>query len=98
MSDGSERPGQLADFERLRAGGAQVGHGELRHRAPLGDRAHRAIRAAPAAQVEADASRRRAAPARRAKGGRVMSDALFVGMTIGFFVLTWALIRLCERL
>jgi len=32
------------------------------------------------------------------KGGRVMSDALFVGMTIGFFVLTWALIRLCERL
>jgi hypothetical protein len=27
-----------------------------------------------------------------------MSDALFVGMTIGFFVLTWALIRLCERL
>jgi len=27
-----------------------------------------------------------------------MSDALFVGMTVGFFVLTWALIRLCERL
>jgi len=27
-----------------------------------------------------------------------MSDALFVGMTIGFFALTWALIRLCERL
>jgi len=27
-----------------------------------------------------------------------MSDALFVGATIGFFVLTWALIRLCERL
>jgi len=28
----------------------------------------------------------------------MMSDALFVGMTIGFFVFTWALIRLCERL
>jgi len=27
-----------------------------------------------------------------------MDDALFVGMTVGFFVLTWALIRLCERL
>jgi len=27
-----------------------------------------------------------------------MSDALFVGMTVGFFLLTWALIRLCERL
>jgi len=27
-----------------------------------------------------------------------MSDALFLGMTAGFFVLTWALIRLCERL
>jgi len=27
-----------------------------------------------------------------------MSDALFVGMTIGFFALSWALIRLCERL
>jgi hypothetical protein len=37
-------------------------------------------------------------PARRGHGGRIMSDALFVGMTVGFFVLTWALIRLCERL
>jgi hypothetical protein len=27
-----------------------------------------------------------------------MDDALFVGMTMGFFVLTWALIRLCDRL
>jgi len=27
-----------------------------------------------------------------------MNDALFVGLAIGFFVLTWALIRLCERL
>jgi hypothetical protein len=26
------------------------------------------------------------------------ADALFVGVTVGFFVLTWALIRLCERL
>jgi len=27
-----------------------------------------------------------------------MQDALFVGVTVGFFLLTWALIRLCERL
>jgi len=27
-----------------------------------------------------------------------MDDALFVGMIVGFFVLTWALVRLCERL
>jgi hypothetical protein len=27
-----------------------------------------------------------------------MGDALFVGVTIGFFMLTRALIRLCERL
>jgi len=27
-----------------------------------------------------------------------MGDAIFVGVTIGFFGLTWALIRLCERL
>jgi len=27
-----------------------------------------------------------------------MNDALFVGIAVGFFVLTWALIRLCERL
>jgi len=27
-----------------------------------------------------------------------MDDALFVGVTIGFFMLTRALIRLCERL
>ena len=28
----------------------------------------------------------------------IMGDAIFVGVTIGFFGLTWALIRLCERL
>jgi len=27
-----------------------------------------------------------------------MDDALFLGISVGFFVLTWALIRLCERL
>jgi len=27
-----------------------------------------------------------------------MDDAVFVGVTVGFFVLTWVLIRLCERL
>lgn len=35
---------------------------------------------------------------RRDDGGSVMDDALFVGVTVGFFVLTWVLIRLCERL
>ena len=35
---------------------------------------------------------------RRQDGGKVMDDALFIGVTVGFFVLTWALIRLCERL
>jgi hypothetical protein len=34
----------------------------------------------------------------RLDGGQDMDDALFIGMTVGFFVLTWALIRLCERL
>jgi len=27
-----------------------------------------------------------------------MGDAMYLGMTVGFFVLTWVLIRLCERL
>jgi len=27
-----------------------------------------------------------------------MEDILFVGTAVGFFMLTWALIRLCERL
>ena len=27
-----------------------------------------------------------------------MEDILFVGTTVGFFLLTWALIHLCERL
>jgi hypothetical protein len=35
---------------------------------------------------------------KRQDGGLVMDDALFVGATVGFFLLTWALIRLCERL
>ena len=29
---------------------------------------------------------------------QAMADALFVGVTVGFFLLTWALIRLCESL
>jgi hypothetical protein len=29
---------------------------------------------------------------------QAMADALFVGVTMGFFLLTWALIRLCEKL
>jgi len=29
---------------------------------------------------------------------QILVDALFVGVMVGFFVLTWALIRLCERL
>jgi hypothetical protein len=28
----------------------------------------------------------------------VMADIVYLGMTVGFFALTWALIRLCERL
>lgn len=35
---------------------------------------------------------------RMMKAEQIVTDALFVGMTVGFFVLTWALIRLCERL
>ena len=27
-----------------------------------------------------------------------MADITYLGLTVGFFVLTWALIRLCERL
>jgi hypothetical protein len=27
----------------------------------------------------------------------VMGDVLFLGLTVGFFVLTWALVKLCER-
>jgi len=27
-----------------------------------------------------------------------MADVVYLGMTVGFFVLTWALVRLCERL
>jgi hypothetical protein len=36
--------------------------------------------------------------ARTPGGGRVMGDVVYLGLTAGFFVLTWALIRLCERL
>jgi hypothetical protein len=32
------------------------------------------------------------------RGGTVMADIVYLGMTVGFFALTWALIRLCERL
>ena len=46
-----------------------------------------------------DARRRRGGSvSRHQDGGLVMDDAMFVGVTVGFFVLTWALIRLCERL
>jgi hypothetical protein len=31
-------------------------------------------------------------------GGKVMADVIYVGVTVGFFLLTWALIRLCEKL
>jgi len=27
-----------------------------------------------------------------------MADIVYLGMTVGFFALTWALIRLCEKL
>jgi hypothetical protein len=27
----------------------------------------------------------------------VLIDALYVGLSLGFFALTWALVRLCER-
>ena len=27
-----------------------------------------------------------------------MTDLLYLGMAVGFFALSWALIRLCERL
>jgi len=27
-----------------------------------------------------------------------MADIVYLGVTVGFFALTWALIRLCERL
>jgi hypothetical protein len=43
-------------------------------------------------------TRKRRSVSRRHDGGLVMDDVLFVGLTVGFFVLTWALIRLCERL
>jgi hypothetical protein len=27
----------------------------------------------------------------------VLMDVLYVGLSLGFFALTWALVRLCER-
>ena len=27
----------------------------------------------------------------------VLMDALYVGLSLGFFALTWALVKLCER-
>jgi hypothetical protein len=27
----------------------------------------------------------------------VMGDMLYLGITVGFFLLTWAFVRLCER-
>ena len=32
------------------------------------------------------------------RGDTVMADIVYLGITVGFFALTWALIRLCERL
>lgn len=32
------------------------------------------------------------------EGGAVMADVLYLGMTLGFFWLSWLLVRLCERL
>jgi hypothetical protein len=32
------------------------------------------------------------------RGGFEMTDVLYLGVVVGFFALTWALIRLCERL
>jgi hypothetical protein len=29
-------------------------------------------------------------------GGLRMDDALYLGLTVGFFLLTWALVKLCE--
>ena len=27
----------------------------------------------------------------------VLMDALYIGLSLGFFALTWALVKLCER-
>jgi hypothetical protein len=32
------------------------------------------------------------------KGAHDVIDALYVGLVVGFFVLTWGLVKLCERL
>jgi hypothetical protein len=37
-------------------------------------------------------------PTRRATPWRyVMGDLLYLGLTVGFFALTWAFVKLCER-
>jgi hypothetical protein len=33
----------------------------------------------------------------RIGGGRVMGDVLYVGLVVLFFGLTWAFVKLCER-
>jgi hypothetical protein len=33
----------------------------------------------------------------RGKAMVVLMDMLYVGLSIGFFALTWALVKLCER-
>jgi hypothetical protein len=30
-------------------------------------------------------------------GGTVMGDVLYLGLSVLFFALTWALVKLCER-
>jgi len=35
---------------------------------------------------------------RRSRGGEVMADVLYLGLTVVFFWLTWLLVKLCERL
>lgn len=41
-------------------------------------------------------------PARSARSGRTSTegecmDIVYIGLTLGFFALSWALIKLCER-
>jgi hypothetical protein len=32
------------------------------------------------------------------RGGPVMADVMYLGVTLAFFGLSWLLVRLCERL
>jgi hypothetical protein len=36
-------------------------------------------------------------PAATAPRRNVMADALYLGLAVGFFLLTWAFVKLCER-